>query len=67
VVGLPPGQQHRVVELLVADHRDQSLGQVEVDMRVHAEQYVPERGQAGGRAERDRPGPGRLAPGQRSL
>jgi hypothetical protein len=68
VVGLPAGQQRRVVELIIADHRHQGLRQVVVDVRVHAEQHMPERGQAGRGAERDHPGPrqpaARLAPFQ---
>ena len=65
VIGLPALQEGRIVELLVGDHRQQRLGQVEVDVGVHAEQHVAQRGQVGGRAERDRPGPGRLTSGQR--
>ena len=48
VIGLAAGQQRRVAELLVGDHRDQGLRQVVVDVGVHAEQHMPERGQAGG-------------------
>ena len=37
VIGLATGQQRRVAELLVGDHRDQGLRQVVVDVGVHAE------------------------------
>ena len=67
VVGLPAGQQRRVAELLVGDHRQQRLRQVVVDVGVHAEQHVPERGQVGGGAERDVPGPGRPLARQRGF
>ena len=36
VVGPPPGQQRRVAELFVGDHRQQRLRQVVIDMGVHA-------------------------------
>jgi hypothetical protein len=55
VIGLSPGEHGRVVELLVGDHGDQGLRQVVVDVRVHAEQHVPQRRQLGGSAERDLP------------
>ena len=67
VVGLPAGQQRRVAELLVGDHRQQRLRQVIVDVGVHAEQHMPERGQVGGGAERDVPGPGRPLARQRGF
>jgi hypothetical protein len=67
VIGLPALQEGWIVELLVGDHRQQRLGQVEVDVGVHAEQYVAQRGQVGRRPERDRPGPRRLTSGQRGL
>jgi hypothetical protein len=63
VVGPAPSHQLGVVELVVADDRQQRLRQVVVDVGVHAEQQVPQRRQppvAGGR-EGDRPGPGHLA------
>ncbi len=43
VVRLPEGAHLRVAELRVADHREQRLGQVVVDVGVHAEQDVPHR------------------------
>jgi len=56
VVGLAPGQQRGVVELLVGDHRQQRLRQVVVDVGIHAEQHVPQGRQPGRGAERDVPG-----------
>jgi hypothetical protein len=67
VVGLPPGEQRRIAELLIGDHREQCLWQVVVDVRVHAEQDMAERGQAGRGVKRDVPGPCRAASRQRGL
>jgi hypothetical protein len=67
VVGLAAGQQGGVPEFFVGDHRDDGLRQIEVDVGVHAEQDVPKGGQIGRGAERDGPGPARLASGQRGL
>src|ERR1019366_419564 len=55
---LPPRDQRRVAELLVADHPQKRLRQVVVDVGVHAQQHVPERREVGGGAERDVPRPG---------
>src|ERR1035437_1848287 len=58
VISLPPRDQRRVAELLVADHPQKRLRQVVVDVGVHAQQHVPERREVGGGAERDVPRPG---------
>ena len=48
--------QHGVGEVLVGDDGQQGLGQVVVDVRVDAEQDVPQRRQVGGRVEGEPPG-----------
>ena len=58
MVGAAPGGDRRIRELPGTDHREQGLRQVVVDVRVHAEQDVPQGGR--GRLlpcgpERDRP------------
>ena len=45
------------VKSVVADHREHRLRQVVVDVRVDAEQHVPQRWQVGGRVEGQPPGP----------
>ncbi len=57
VVGAAAVQQRLVVELGVADHREQRLGQVVVDVGVHAEEGVPQWWQRGGVGGGERDGP----------
>ena len=65
VVTPPPGQQHRVGELLVRNDHQQRLRQVVVDVGVDPEQHVPQRGQRCGGVEREAPRPGHpVAAGQ---
>jgi len=61
VVGAAGGQEPGVAELGLGDDRQQRLGQVEVDVGVHAEQDVAQRRQvvAVAGAEGDRPRLGR--------
>ena len=60
VVCLPSGEQRGVIELGIADHCQQRLRQVVVDMRVHPEQDMAQGRQAalpgrGGEGDRPRP------------
>jgi hypothetical protein len=55
VIAPPPVHEHVVLEFVVADHREQRLRQVVVDVRVYAEQDVPERGQFRWCVERQTP------------
>ena len=61
MVGAAARQQRGVTELVVADHREQRLRQVEVNVRVHAQQHVlqgrPDALAVGCRAEGNCPRP----------
>jgi hypothetical protein len=63
-IATSPVHQHRVGEVGLADHADQGLGQVVVDVGVDPQQHVPEVGKVVRRVERQPPRPRHRAAGE---